>query len=254
LTRAGGSGVGGGAASKTRSAEVAQRYEIAWETKQIAKLQRDGYGEAFAPLGAIFDDAFSMNARQARPAMVWFLSLEPDPKAEKALFDDETVLLGARWFDCAKMYVEDMPKSERAKYVKVVPSLLFLDSRGKEITRLEGKSVAPNQVFAAMQQASAADYRDSLMTILNRYLGFLRKLDKVGAKVTDLETEAQEHRTHLEKHDCDRGRRALKETEADLFPAKAERDGLLVEEKKLLQPPIKTEPVPAEPKKVTASR
>lgn len=210
---------------------------INWETKHLVQLKRVGYGATTAPLSAIFDDEFATTAEQStRPGLLWFLSLEPNAKAEKAMFDDQSVVVSSRWFNNGKVYVEDISdKAEREKYAKVVPTLIFLDSKGNEVTRLVG-SVTANQVFAAQQKVAALEYKDSLMTLVNRYQDFLRKLDKAASEVTDLEAEAQTRRDHIAKHDCAPGRKALKEAEEDLGPAKAGRDKLLATEGTYLAP------------------
>ena len=228
------------------SSVAAERLAIEWETKHLITVERTGYSGATAPLHAIFDGEFAeiMGKAQVRPGMVWFLSLTPDPKAEKQMFDDENVVIASRWFNNAKVYVEDIrDKAARDQYAKTVPSVIFLDAKGNEVTRLTGAGISASSVFAAQQQVAASQFRDTLATLVSRYAAFLKKLDKASATVENLETELQEHKDHVVKHDCENGRRAIKETEAELTPAKAEKTKLLAEEKQLLTPPVKTAPV-----------
>jgi len=245
----------GGTAAKATSAEAVQRLEIAWETKQLPKIEREGYGAATGPLKQIFDSEFAIGPRTPRPGVIWFSSLEPDEKAQKRMFGDETVAASARYFSCVKVYAEDIQdKSAREQYAKVLPTVMIFDSKGREVSRLAGQGISANEVYAAMQRAAAVEFRENLMTLVNRYLSFVRNLDKASNKVTELEAEVQQHQVHLAKHDCEPGRKALKETLDDLVPAKAEREKLLTQEKQLLTPARRDEPVKDGAKPVKVER
>jgi hypothetical protein len=197
-------------------------------------------------LSALFDDSDLPPSEQTRrPAMVYFLSLEPDPKSEKRLFNDFDVATAARYFDCVKVYVEDIEREvDRNRYAKTVPTILFLDSRGKEVSRLAGSSAASSSIFGAMQKTAAQDYKDSLGAIVRKYQDFLEVFDKVASKVDEAELELAGHQEHLTKHDCARGRNSVKEVESELVSLRANRDKLLEQEKPLLKPKFKEETAP----------
>ncbi len=239
------------------SSVAAERLAIEWETKHLITVERAGYSGATAPLHAIFDGEFAeiMGKAAVRPGMVWFLSLTPDPKAEKRMFDDDNVIIASRWFNNAKVYVEDIrDNAAREQYAKTVPAVIFLDSKGNEVTRLAGSGITASSVFLAQQQVAATQFRDALATLVSRYSSFLKKLDKVSASVENLETELQEHKDHVAKHDCENGRRAIKETETDLTTAKTEKTKLLSEEKQLLTPAVKATPVAAPAPRATSGK
>jgi hypothetical protein len=227
------------------SSDAATRLSIEWETKHLVTIERAGYGSTEAPLSAVFDGELSefMGKAAARPGLIWFLSLNADPKAEKRMFDDDNVVVASRWFNNAKIYVDDIkdPKA-REQYSANLPLLVFLDAKGNEITRLSGSSITASAVYAAQQRTSAAHYKETLATIVDRYNSFLKKLDRAATSVEDLQSELEQQREHLVKHDCAPGRKAVKETEEDLTKAKSAKDKLLSEEKVLLNPPVKNAP------------
>jgi paraquat-inducible protein B len=243
-------------AGKATSAEASARLSIEWETKHLVTVQRPGYGSAVAPLSAVFDGELSefIGKAAVRPGLIWFQSLAQDPKAEKRMFDDDNVVVASRWFNNAKIYVEDITDAKaKEQYSANLPLLVFLDAKGNEVTRLSGNGITASSVYAAQQQASAAHYKETLSTLVDRYSSFIKKLDKASSSVDFLQTELNEHLEHVQKHDCEPGRKAVKETTADLAKARSEKDKLLAEEKKLLNPPLKA-PAPAPAKTTAAAR
>jgi hypothetical protein len=188
------------------------------------------------PLGALFE-----NDGATKPAMIWFTNVQPDEKAEKRLFDNWDVAVAARYFNCVKVYIEDIEnKAEREKYAKAGQVLVFLDDAGREVSRLTGSGVGASGVYASMQKAAAVDYKKPLTALVATYSDFLKKFDKVQGKVSNLEAEVAEDLAHIAKHDCAPGRKRLKESEEELKPAQAERDKLLEQEQRILKPELKS--------------
>jgi hypothetical protein len=202
---------------------------------------RAGYADSSLPLSALFDRSDISNEQELRPAVIWFSKLEPDEKLEKRLFDSMDVAVASRWFNCVRIYVDDIEsKADREKYAKIAPSLIFLDGAGREVTRLAGTSVSSPVVYGAMQKAAAQDFKKPLGTLVEGYKGFLKKFDKVQSQVADLELAISDGVAHIAKHDCAPGRKQLKENEEEIKPLQAELEKLLVEEKGLLKPELKT--------------
>ena len=203
---------------------------------------RPGYADSVLPLSALFDRSDLPGAEpNVRPGMIWFSKLETDEKLEKRLFDNFDVAVASRWFNCVRIYVDDIEsKADREKYAKIAPSIIFLDPSGKEVTRLAGTSVSSPQVYSAMQKASEPAYRKALTALVSQYGVFLKKFDKVQSKVADLEQQVADGLAHIAKHDCAPGRKQLKEDEEALKPLQVERDKLLEEEKVLLKPSLKS--------------
>jgi hypothetical protein len=169
--------------------------------------------------------------------MVWFSKLEPDEKLEKRMFDSFEVAVASRWFNCVRIYVDDIDsKAERERYAKVAPSIIFIDGSGKEVTRLAGTSISSPLVYGAMQKASAQDFKKPLTALVEKYSAFLKRFDKVQGQVSELEAQIADGLAHIAKHDCAPGRKQLKENEEEMKPLVAERDKLLEEEKGLLKP------------------
>jgi hypothetical protein len=180
-----------------------------------------------------------------RPAVIWFLSLNPDTKAEKRMWDDVDVAAASRYFDCVKIYAEDIEtKAEREKYAKIVPTVIMLDAKGSEVSRLVGTSASSTSIFAGMQRASTGVYSDTLTKLVAKYMTFIERLDKTQSKVDVVEMELKDHQDHIARHDCARGRKAVKECEEELDGLRAARDKVLEEEKALLNPPRKDDKRP----------
>jgi hypothetical protein len=210
--------------------------------RQLPRATREGYAESTLPLGALFDRSDLPGPdREARPAMIWFSMLEPNEKLEKRLFDNYDIAVASRWFDCVRIYVDDIEsKADRDRYAKVAPTIVFLDGSGREVTRLAGASVSSPQVYEAMQKAAAPDFKKPLPTLVEKYSAFLKRFDKVQGRVTDLEVDILAGQEHIMKHDCATGRKQLKEDEEAVKPLRVERDKLLDEEKSLLKPEPKS--------------
>jgi hypothetical protein len=235
----GGAGARGGAApggSKTASTEAAKRLAIEWQARQLPRVVRAGYTDTMLPLGALFE---SDGAK--KPAMVWFTSVEPDEKAEKRLFDNWDVAIGARYFNCVKIYVDDIEsKALREKYAGAGNTVVFLDDAGREVGRVSGTGGGSSGVYASMQKAAAVDYKKPLTALVQTYSDFLKRFDKVQGKVANLEADVADDLAHISRHDCAPGRKQLKEHEEDLKPLQAERDKLLEQEQSLLKPEVKS--------------
>jgi hypothetical protein len=193
------------------------------------------------PLSALFDRSdLPGAATEVRPAMIWFSKLEPDEKLEKRMFDSFDVAVAARWFDCVRIYVDDIEsKADRERYAKVSPSIIFLDGSGREVTRLAGTAISSPLVYSAMQKASAPDFKKPLVSMVASYTSFLKEFDKVQGKVSNLEVEINNGLAHIAKHDCAPGRKQLKEDEEEIKVLQVERDKLLEKEKTLLKPELK---------------
>ena len=205
---------------------------------QLPRATRPGYADSVLPLSAMFDRSDLPGAeREARPAMIWFSKLEPDPKLEKRMFDSYELAVAARWFDCVRIYVDDIEsKADRDRYAKISPSIIFLDGSGREVTRLAGTGISSPLLYSAMQKSWSDDFKRPLSAMVERYTAFLKRFDKVQGDVSDLEMKIADGLAHIMKHDCAPGRKQLKENEEDIKPLIVERDKLLDEEKTLLKP------------------
>jgi hypothetical protein len=225
------------------SPETAKRLEINWQLKRLPTVKNDGYGATTLPLQQLFDQSdLPKEARIVRPAMVWFLSSEPDPKLEKKLFDAYETAIGARYFECVKIFVEDIDsKADRDRYAKTVPSVIFLDASGKESGRLAG-SFSPADVLRQMGKAANVYMKKPLASHVEKYAQFLKRFDKVEGKVVEAEEDIKFNEEHMVKHPCDRARNAIKEAQAELEELTVQKTKLEAEEKALLEPELKADP------------
>lgn len=208
--------------------------------RQLPRSYRTGYEATALPLGALFDRSDLPGTREVKPAVIWFSKLETDEKLEKKMFDSMEVAVSSRWFDCVRIYVDDIEnKAEREDYSKTLPLLVFLDGSGREVSRVGGSAASTSAVYASMQKAAHVDFKAPLTAMVDKYRAFLKKFDKVQAKVSDLESEIAADVEHIAKHDCAPGRRRLKENEAELKPLRVEHEKLLAEEQAILKPELK---------------
>ncbi|HYC77060.1 MAG TPA: hypothetical protein VEI02_05470 [Planctomycetota bacterium] len=227
-----------------RSDETAKRMEIAWESKRLPTTVKEGYGRQTLPLSTLFDQsALPADQRNPRPAMVWFVSQEPDSKLEKKLFDSENVAIASRYFDCVKIYVEDFDSDDdRKRYAKVTPTLLLIDAAGKEVAKLEGREHGPDGVYRAMLKAANAYWKKPLDQHVRDYGLFLKDFDKVAGRLSDLEAEVKEHEEHMVKHPCERAKNAIKECQEETAKLNVEKAKLQTKEADLLKPAFKVDP------------
>lgn len=226
-----------------RSEETAQRLEIEWSMRKLPTAASDGYGRSTLPLGALFDQSQLPAAdRTPRPAIVWFLSAEPNVKLEKKLWDDEAVGAASRFFECVKIFVEDIDsKADRDRYAKTVPTVVFLDAGGAETGRLSGQ-FAPADAYRQMAKAAGVYFKKSLGELVVKYSDFLKRFDKVEGKIKDAQDDVRENEDHLVKHPCDRAKSAIKEAKDELVGLRKDREKLLKEEKGILQVELKADP------------
>jgi hypothetical protein len=129
-----------------------------------------------------------------------------------------------------------------------LPSIVMLDGSGRETGRITGTGPSSPIVYSSMQKAAEPTYKSSLVALVEAYSAFLKKFDKVQGQVSDLETAIGATTQHLAEHDCEPGRKQLKEQEAEIKPLQAEREKLLEQEKALLTPALKAKETAAAPK------
>lgn len=234
------------------SPETAKRLTIDWSMRRLPTSANEGYGRTVQPLSMLFDQSeLSPAARTPRPAMVFFTSQEPNPKLEKRLFDDEELAIASRYFDCVKIYVEDIEsKADRERYAKTTPTIIFLDAGAKEVSRISGEA-SKGDVLRQMAKAANVHFKKSLSSHIDAYKAFIKRFDKVEGKLLDTKEELKGHEEHIVKHPCDRAKNAIKECNEEIETMTADRDKLLAEEKQLLTVALKADPY-AKPAKDSA--
>lgn len=212
-----------------------------------------GYGKRSLPLEAVFDQSrLPADQRLVRPAMVWFLDDDPDAKLARRMFDDESVAIASRYFDCVKMFVGDLEsKEDREKYCKVVPTVVFFDASAKEVGRLSGAGVSKSDVYRMMQKAADAHFKRTLAATVAKYAEFLRRFDKHQGKIDEAREDVTFNEEHMVTHPCERAKKAIAEATAELATLEKDAEKLKAEEASLLKVELKSDPFapPAPPKK-----
>jgi hypothetical protein len=205
-------------------------------TRQLARSSSAGYADTVLPLSALFE-----GAEETKPSIVWFTTLNADDKLERRLFDSWEVAVASRYFNCVKIYVDDIEsKADRDRYAKVAPTIIVLDGSSHEVAKMAGSAPSSPVVYAAMQKASTPTFKKPLSALVETYGSFLKRFDKVQGQVAQLEGQIADDLDHTSKHDCAPGRKMLKEHQDEIKPLTVERDKLLEQEKTLLKPELKS--------------
>ena len=219
------------AEGRLSSTEAANRLKINWRRGSFPARARRATPTRCFPLSSIFE-----NDDETKPALVWFTSLNPDEKAEKRLFDSWEVAVASRYFNCVKIYADDIEsKADRERYAKVVPTLILFDGAGREVTRVVGTGTSSPNVYAAMQKAVRADLQEAAGLArrdLQRLPEALRQGPGPGLAARG--GDRRRSRSHLEAR-LRSGRKMLKEHQEEVKPLVVERDKLLEQEKSLLE-------------------
>lgn len=213
-----------------------------------------GYGRSTRPLAALFDQShLPADQRFPRPAMVWFGPDDPNPKLARRMFDDESVAVAARYFDCVKIFTGDIEaKEDRERYCKSSPTIIFFDAGAKEVGRLSGEGFSKGDVYRMMQKAANVHFKKSLADLVSKYTEFLKRFDKVQGKVAEARDDVSFNEEHMVTHPCDRARKAIGEANAELATLEKDSEKLKAEEDALLKAELKADPFAAsepEPKK-----
>lgn len=229
-----------GSKSQATSPDHQARAVINWITTTLPRDAEKGYAAGTLPLSALLADAYRpFGARTGVPSIVYFFTAKDDDKLVKfdaSVFGDERVGVSSRFFNCLKISLDHMSSdAERKLYGGAEPMVVVLDDEGREVKRVGGWDLTGSRILKLMEVAFKDRYGIQLSAFLAKESRVLETLDRVYWELKDLETEMTAARDHLAKHDCDRGRRLVKELEGDIAKQEAEKAKALEEEKKLLE-------------------
>jgi hypothetical protein len=155
---------------------------------------------------------------------------------EGKVFGDERVGVSSRFFNFIRISLDLMDPATRNNYGGDSPSIYLFDGEGKEAKKFQGWDASGQALYKTMEVAFKVRYGSVLATLLAREGRILDSLDKIYWDMKDVEEKLTQAKDHIAKHDCDRGRRELKELESDMAKLEADRTKLIDEETKLLDP------------------
>ncbi len=206
----------------------------------LPKAQGAGYGASSLPLSALFTDDYLPDlARKGIPSVVYFYTTKDEAKFlkfEEAAFKDERLGVASRWFNFVKISLDHIPSAEDRKlYGGDAPAVLFLDAQGVVQKRLDGWKTDADDLLKLLDPTFRLHYGAPLGPFLTKLAKILDVLDRTHWSLEDLATDLKAAEEHLVSHDCDRGRREVKEIKDDSDKLRAERTKALEEEKKLLE-------------------
>lgn len=211
-----------------------------WIGTNLPQAGGAGYAESALPLSQLLAEGNRpAGTRAGLPAIVYFYSVKNDDKLleyESNVFGDERIGVGSRFFNCFRICLEDIRSaSDRKAYGDNEPTVIFLDATGVELARHGGWRVNSATIYRSMERTFDAHYRKDLGKILAKEAKVLEALDRAHWDAEELKTELQEAKEHLERHDCERGRRMVREVTAELAKLEEDRQKALEEEKKLFE-------------------
>lgn len=140
--------------------------------------------------------------RRARPAVVFIYKdnaqAEEDPRAEiesHKAFRDDSVAIGARFFDCLRIDNEYAAKDRiLKKYASMAPVLVFVRPNFETVKAIRGRFSARG-VFAAMCLTMKVDYDNCVRTAVKKQRTLLKeivKIDKLRVKANKLSEKIED--------------------------------------------------------------
>ncbi len=216
-----------------------------WLPGELATGGGGEYGATVLPLSALTEEGHRPGGfRVGLPVLVYFYSGRNDDKLmsyEGTVFLDERVGFSSRFFNCVKISLDDIRDAGvRESYGGVTPTVVVLDSAGKELKRLKGWDTDAADVFKGMEVAFKNHTGKLLAAVVEKEARILQSLDRIHWSMEDLKQEMKDTEDHLAKHDCERGRRELVETREDIAKLEKEREKVMAEEAEMLKPVVPT--------------
>jgi hypothetical protein len=218
---------------------------IQWLGARLPKSRGAGYGESALPLSALLQKEHRpAGMRDGFPTVIYFYTSKNDDKLlqfDAKVFGDERVGVSSRFFNCVRISLDEMTDAEREQYGGSEPAVFVLDASGALAKKHLGWGTVGANLFKTLEVVFKDRYGLQLAGLLAKEGKILDTLDKVYWDLKDKETELSSVNEHLAKHDCERGRRELKEVQEEIAQLEQQRKKALEEEKALLSP----EPKPA---------
>ncbi len=230
----------GSRSSTTPSPARLERTVIGWIGADLPRTEEKGYATDTLPVSALITTESLRPAalRPELPTLIYFFTAKDDTKLvdfDARVFGDERVGISGRFFNCIRIALDEIrSSSERKVYGGDEPLIIVFETSGKEVKRHSGWEVQGTNLFKTMDATIKSTFGKSLTAILNKEAQILDVLDRTYWDIEDLKVELKEAQDHLTKHDCERGRRNVKEVEEEIAKIEAERAKALEEERNLL--------------------
>lgn len=238
-----GSTLGGKGASVTPSPSRQARTSISWISAVVPRSQDEGYAGSLLPLSSFYAPEWRPQGfREGLPTIVYFFTAKDDDKLLKfdaTVFGDERVGVSARFFNCLRVSLDAMSPADRKAWGGDQPTVVVLDSKGQTAKRFDGWATSGAGVFKSLEVTFKERYDLNLAGLLAKEARILDTLDKVYWELLDLQEDMKQKQEHLAKHDCEPGRKAVKEIEDDMAKLEKERTKAIEDEQKLLEAPAK---------------
>lgn len=226
-----------GGGTTTPSPIRTQRAAIAWSDTELPSADGVGYGSSMLPLSSlVLEDHQPVGFRAGLPTLVYFCTEADEKKAlafEDKVFGDDRVSLSARFFNCVRISVDDIPSASLRKQYGAHkgPSIMVLDADGKELKRMVGWKTSGSKLYSTMGSVLKSRSKLSLASILRKENTLLKKIDELHWKIEDAKFDLGELAERKGKS-ADRQRARLRTQIAEL---EKEYEKLLAEEEAFLK-------------------
>jgi hypothetical protein len=206
---------------------------------EVPRKREAGYGTSTLPLNALMTAEFQPDGfRKDLPALVYLYTTQDDEKRqdfEFRVFADERVGFTSRFFNCIRIWADTIPDPEaRKKYASDLPMLVLFDSAGNEVKTYNGTKLDGSRLLSAMQRTFEQHFQGHMAKLLVKMNDIFQALDETYYDMLALEDGLKATREHLDRHDCNMGRRQVAEIEEEMAEVKKDRAKALADEKKLL--------------------
>lgn len=234
-----------------KSSDAVQKFTFDWTLRNLSSPPTDKPNVVGDPLRALLDQSWlPADARTPRPTIVWFASQEPDPKAAERMFGSDEVGAAARYFDCIKIFVEDVEsKADRLRYAKTVPTLYFFDAGAHESSRVAGGVSGPGEVYRHMTKAAGVHFKRPLPDLVAKYVDYVRRLDEVAGRREVVSREIKDADAADLLKPSEKLKEVLKKLRAEEAALEKRKEKLDEEERALLAVEFKADPYAPPPAK-----
>lgn len=217
---------------------MARILDIDWAAAEWPTTYDEKYGSRSLPIGSLL----SLSDRKHRPAIIYIhdsLESEEQAELEADMFGSEEVVLGTRFFRCFRINANDIPDEKiKADYGRKLPALIFLDGRGEEVLRLQGKTRA-TKVQGAMKRVFGDHFKASMPKLLKEMSDWLDDLERAEDKMVDARKFLDQTEERMADRDGGTADKKVEKKREAYEQAREEFEKLVARGKELFNPALK---------------
>ncbi|MCB9834013.1 MAG: hypothetical protein H6807_16245 [Planctomycetes bacterium] len=220
--------------------------DIDWLPADWPTAWDEKYGERSMPIGHLLQ----LSDRKHVPAIVYIhdsLEAEAEAELEADMFGNEDLILGTRFFRCYRINASSIQDEKiKAEFARKLPTLVFLDGRGDEVMRLQGKNRA-SRVQSAMKKVFGDHFKVSMPKVLRQMSDLLDDVERAEDKMADARRLLDDVEERMADRDGDTAEKKIEKRREAYEVAKAEFEKLLAKVVELANQPLKNADVTSKP-------